>query len=87
MKLRKLVENLRIDNKVVLKLFRISDLLALVSYTENFGYVAVEAMAAKVPVLLSENVGVCDAVREDGPGLVVPVDEEAIANALMRDAF
>ena len=51
---------------------------------ENFGYAAVEAMAAGVPVLISENVGICDAVRENGAGLVVPVNEDAIANALIE---
>ncbi|HEB74400.1 MAG TPA: glycosyltransferase [Candidatus Desulfofervidus auxilii] len=90
--LRELAVKLNIVDKVIflgpvnkdgrLKLFAASDLLALVSWTESFGYAAVEAMAAGVPVLVSENVGICDAVREDGAGLVVPVDEDAIANAL-----
>jgi len=91
-KLRELAIKLNIGDKVIflgpvdkdgrLRLFAASDLLALVSWTESFGYAAVEAMASGVPVLVSENVGICDAVREDGAGMVVPVNEDAIANAL-----
>lgn len=60
-----------------------TDIFILPAYEgENFGNAAVEAMAAGVPVLVSENVGICNAVKEDGAGLVVPVSEDAIANAL-----
>ena len=60
------------------------DVLALVSWTENFGNVAVEAMAAGVPVLVSENAGICDDVAQTDSGWVVPVDAEAIAATLMQ---
>jgi len=73
-----------VGNYQKMNLFAASDLLTLVSWTENFGYAAVEAMAAGIPVLVSENVGICDAVKEDGAGLVVPVDEDAIASALIE---
>jgi glycosyltransferase involved in cell wall biosynthesis len=64
---------------------RASDLFWLATYPgENFGNAAVEAMAAEVPVLVSENVGICDAVREDNAGLVVSVDEDAITMALIE---
>jgi len=66
------------------KLFAASDLLTLVSTGENFGYVAVEAMLAGVPVLLSEHVGICHEVQVDGAGMVVPLKEEAIAQALTQ---
>ncbi len=95
--LKELVKDLGIVDKVIflgpidkekrLKLFASTDILALVSWTENFGNAAVEAMAAGVPVLVSENVGICDAVSEDGAGLVVPVDEDAIAKALIQMLF
>ena len=94
MKLEEISKELRVESRVLfigpvdsrekMSLFAASDIFALVSWTENFGYAAVEAMAAGVPVLVSENVGICDAVREDGAGLVVPVDEEAIAEALIE---
>lgn len=61
-----------------------SDLLALVSSNENFGNAAVEAMLAGVPVLVSEHVGICREVAADGAGVVVPLQVEAIADALKR---
>lgn len=92
-KLRNIISSLELQNKVTFidyispkerNIFlSATDLFVLPAYEgENFGNAAVEAMAAGVPVLVSENVGICDAVREDGAGLVVPVDENAIANAL-----
>jgi glycosyltransferase involved in cell wall biosynthesis len=59
-----------------------SDILALVSTNENFGITPVEAMLARVPVLLSEHVGISREVLADGAGLVVPLKVEAIAQAL-----
>jgi glycosyltransferase involved in cell wall biosynthesis len=59
-----------------------TDLFALTSWFESFGCSAVEAMAAGVPVLVSENVGICREVEMDGAGLVVPVQVDAIAEAL-----
>jgi len=61
-----------------------SDLLALVAHPgENFGNAAVEAMLAGVPVLLSENVGICQEVIADGAGVVVPLDVEIVTDALV----
>ena len=65
---------------------RASDLLALTKPHpgENFGNVAVEAMLAGVPVVVSEHVGICREVQEDGSGLVVPLTIEAVSRALME---
>lgn len=61
------------------------DLMALVSLEgECFGNTAVEAAAVGVPVLLSRHVGVSRTLEADGAGVVVPVDEMAIAAALRR---
>ena len=60
------------------------DLLSLVSWSENFGNAGAEAMAAGTPVMVSENVGLSDFVRQTGAGLVVPVQEEAMASALVE---
>jgi glycosyltransferase involved in cell wall biosynthesis len=65
-------------------LFAASDLLSLVSTHENFGYAAVEAMLAGLPVLVSEQVGISREVLADGAGLVVPLEVEAIARALAQ---
>lgn len=60
-----------------------TDVLELVTWMgENFGYAAVEAMAAGVPVLMSEHVGICREVEADGAGCVVPVQKDAITAKL-----
>jgi glycosyltransferase involved in cell wall biosynthesis len=65
-------------------LLRATDVFTLVSSGENFGIVAVEAMLARVPVLLSEHVGICREVAADGAGVVVPLEINAIAAALIK---
>jgi glycosyltransferase involved in cell wall biosynthesis len=90
--LEHLVKELQIENKVSFmgeidpkergRLFAASDILALVSVNENFGYTAVEAMLAGVPVLVSEHVGICQEVLADGAGMVVPLEVKAIVGAL-----
>jgi len=60
-----------------------ADMLALTTHSgENFGNVAVEAMLAGVPVLVSEHVGICREVQADGAGMVVPLESRAIAGAI-----
>lgn len=62
---------------------RSADIFSLATYPgENFGNAAVEAMLAGVPVLVSEQVGICREVAADGAGVVVPLTVEAIARAL-----
>jgi glycosyltransferase involved in cell wall biosynthesis len=61
-----------------------TQLLALVSSAENFGMAAVEAMAAGVPVLVSDRVGVSTEIASDGAGKVVPPRQDAIAQALIE---
>jgi len=66
-------------------LLRTADVLVLAARPgENFGNAAVEAMFAGVPVLLSDQVGICREVAADGAGLVAPLQEEAIAAALLE---
>ena len=90
--LRTLVSQLGIDAKVMFtgyvppeqrnSLLRTADLLALLSHGESFGMVALEAMWAGVPVLLSDKVGLCREVAADEAGVVVPLDQEIVTQAL-----
>lgn len=45
-------------------------MLIMPSYSENFGVAAAEAMAAGIPVIVSEGVGIAPLVRESGAGFV-----------------
>jgi glycosyltransferase involved in cell wall biosynthesis len=59
-----------------------AQVLALPSYSENFGNVILEAMAAGCPVVVTPEVGLAGVVRASGAGLVVPGNPERLARAL-----
>lgn len=61
-----------------------ADLLLLLSHRENFGMVVVEAMAAGLPVLLSEDVGLAAEVKTAKAGFVVPAQADRVAEAWRR---
>jgi glycosyltransferase involved in cell wall biosynthesis len=56
----------------------------LPSYSENFGIAAAEALAAGVPVLLSDQVAVADDVSGANAGLVVRCDVSALTQGLRQ---
>jgi len=58
--------------------------LALPSYSENFGNVVIEAMAAGCAVIVSKDVGLADTVRTTGAGLVVDGDPDTLSAAMSR---
>lgn len=60
------------------------DVLAMPSEYECFGVSAVEALAAGVPVIVSDRVGVADIVRSHRAGMVVPPTIAGIADGLRR---
>jgi glycosyltransferase involved in cell wall biosynthesis len=58
--------------------------LAAPSHRENFGLAVAEAMAAGLPVVVSDRVNICDDVAAARAGVVVPLEERALADALLR---
>jgi glycosyltransferase involved in cell wall biosynthesis/SAM-dependent methyltransferase len=63
-------------------LLRRARLVALLSYSENFGQVVAEAMAAGAPVVISDRVNIWPEIARAGAGLVVPCESTAAARAI-----
>lgn len=59
-----------------------ADVFVLPSHNENFANAALEALAMGTPVVLSDQVGLADYVRQSGFGRVCPAREDALADAL-----
>jgi glycosyltransferase involved in cell wall biosynthesis len=67
--------------------FRAADCLVLPSRNESFGMVVPEALAAGLPVLVSDRVGAAELVLEGRNGWVVPAgDAEALAGRMLHSA-
>jgi len=61
-----------------------AQLFVLPSYTENFGLAVVEAMAAGLPVVISNRVNIWHEIFEAHAGVVVNCDAEELAGAMER---
>ncbi|MGC1309889.1 MAG: hormogonium polysaccharide biosynthesis glycosyltransferase HpsP [Phormidesmis sp.] len=59
-----------------------ADLFVLPSYYENFGIAVAEAMAAKIPVVISDQVHIWPTVQQENAGWVVPTDVGALTETL-----
>ncbi|MCX7594526.1 MAG: hormogonium polysaccharide biosynthesis glycosyltransferase HpsP [Fischerella sp.] len=67
-------------------LLQAADLFVLPSYYENFGIAVAEAMVAGTPVLISDQVHICQQVRESESGWVTTTDVPALTD-LLRSAL
>jgi glycosyltransferase involved in cell wall biosynthesis len=64
--------------------FADAHVFVLPSYSENFGVAVVEAMAAGLPVVVSDQVGIHREISASRAGLVVRCSERELADALDR---
>ncbi|HEX4137659.1 MAG TPA: glycosyltransferase [Bryobacteraceae bacterium] len=61
-----------------------AEVFVLPSYSENFGIAVIEAMAAAVPVIITDQVGICREVGQGKAGLVISTAFEPLRNAMVR---
>jgi len=64
-----------------------ADLFILPSKSENFGIAVVEAMSYAVPVIVSPDVAVSQAVTKSKGGMVLQADESVITKKSLADAY
>ncbi|WP_370587917.1 hormogonium polysaccharide biosynthesis glycosyltransferase HpsP [Trichocoleus sp. FACHB-591] len=67
-------------------LLQSADLFVLPSYYENFGIAVAEAMAMGTPVVISDQVHICEEVRQAEAGWVGPCEVAALTH-LLKDAL
>ncbi len=63
--------------------FAAADFLVLPSYSENFGVAVVEAMAAQLPVLITDNVNIWRAVQDAKAGIVTRAESPSIVEGML----
>ena len=74
-----------VDEKKLVSLYNSSDAFVLPSHYEPFGMVALEAMASRVPVVVSDVGGLSEIVEDGITGVKVPAyDPSALAEGILR---
>lgn len=71
-----------VDQKMKDKLFCVCDIFALFSRYESFGVVVLEALAHKIPVCLSPNVGIASEIAHKGVALIFTDPNDITKTAL-----
>lgn len=89
-----LISNFKLKDKIIftgmltgddkIAAYRESNVFVLPSYSENFGMAVVEAMVAKLPVVITKGVGISVEVEAAGAGLVVEKEVNQVSEAILK---
>jgi glycosyltransferase involved in cell wall biosynthesis len=74
----------RIPDQLKLAAYVDCDVFVLPSYAENFGAVVTEALACRRPVVISNQVNLCDEIAAAEAGIVVKCTVESVTAGIMR---
>lgn len=61
-----------------------ADIFVLPSFSENFGIAVAEALAHGLPVIITPDIQIAPEISAANAGLIIPGEEEAIANAIAQ---
>ena len=73
-----------LEGRQTFALLRDSDVFCLPSYHENFGIAVIEAMAAGLPVVISDQVNLHLEIQKAQAGFVTPCQADAVTSALCQ---
>jgi len=70
------------DDKIAM--YQLADLFILPSYSENFGMTVIEAASFKLPIIISNKVGLHNEVIEHNAGIVIKTKAEEVKNSIIK---
>jgi glycosyltransferase involved in cell wall biosynthesis len=74
-----------VDRKTLISLYRCADVVVIPSLYEPFGITALEAMAAKTPVIASDTGGLKEIIQHEQTGIkAIPDNSDSIAWGILR---
>lgn len=73
-----------LEGEEKVKVFSSSEIFVLPSYQESFGLAVAEAMAAGLPVVVTEQVGIAPEIQEYGAGIVVKNSPDSLKEGLLK---
>jgi glycosyltransferase involved in cell wall biosynthesis len=72
------------DNTVKIQVLSDANLYVLPSYSESFSIATIEAMAASLPIVVSDFTGLSKLIRENNTGLIAEINADSLAENIEK---